>query len=108
MFPAICVTRPVNTPYRFLASVRFCAEAPGKFAVVNSAFAGSLVVSTPNEIAGTAVWATDQLFSRSNVPPNVKLCWPLSQLSVSFKSQCDAFREEMEVDTVPLVRLAPF
>src|ERR1051326_7234394 len=101
MLPAIWVTRPVRSPYMFRASVRFCAEAPGKFAVLNIEFAGSFVVSTPNEIAGTAVCATDQLFRRSNVAPKVRLCGPLSQLRVSFTSQCDAFREEMLVDTVP-------
>jgi hypothetical protein len=39
------------------ASFRFVVEAPGKFAVVNIAFAGSLVVLTPKSTLGTTVEA---------------------------------------------------
>ena len=60
-------------------------------------------MSTPYEIDGTAVCASDQVFERENVPPNVNEWLPLSQLSVSFTSQCELLRCDMFADVVPLV-----
>src|SRR6476619_646792 len=107
MLPLIEVTRPTRSAYTDRALVRSVADAPGKFTVVNIAFAGSFVVSTPKLTAGTAVCVSDHVFPRVNEPPNVNAWLPLSQLSVSFRSQCELLRWDMFVDTVPLVRFDP-
>ena len=49
----------------------------------------------------------DQVFERVNVPPNVKACLPLSQLSVSLMSQCELLRCDIAVEIVALVSVEP-
>ena len=60
----------------------FCVEAPGRFAVVNMAFAGSKFVSVPNVICGTAFQTVRAWLTCMNEPPKLRLCVPRSQLSV--------------------------
>ena len=75
--PLMPVTCPA-TRYGIALSI---VEAPGKFAVVNSPSAGS-VLTIPVVICGTS----DEFFIQTSnceyEPPKVKLCEPFSQVSV--------------------------
>src|SRR5258708_3744926 len=88
----MALTRPVSSAYRFDAAVRFAADAPGKFAFVKSALAGSLL-STPNEIDGRSDEFFAQMSYCVNDPPTLRLCDPRSQLIVSSTSRLLALRD---------------
>ncbi len=87
-------TRPVSSAYSARAFVRSALAAPGKFASVNIAFAGSLVVSTPRVICGTMFWFFIQPLVRVNDSPNCSECFPTSQLTVLSRFQLLPLRLE--------------
>jgi hypothetical protein len=59
------------------ASVRFAVDAPGKFVVLNIAFAGSFpFVSTPKSSVGTRLEPFCWCSVRWNDPPIDRLCEP--------------------------------
>src|SRR5436309_2696988 len=73
------------------ALLRSVADAPGKFAVVNIALAGSLV-STPKLIVGTSVWALYVSVTQLYFPPKLSECAPRVQLKVSVISRIRGLR----------------
>jgi hypothetical protein len=76
----------------FRASVSAAVDAPGKFAELNIALAGSLVWSTAIVSVGTSSQRCWLWVSCRNDPPNEKLCEPLSQFSVLSIFQLTVFR----------------
>src|SRR6202035_5120402 len=86
----------------FLAFVRSVVEAPEMFAVLNIAFAGS-VVSTPMLMLGTAFWLNCQELICENENPAEILWVPLLMLRLSKSCFTGEFRREGELLTVALV-----
>ena|SRR5436190_15550300 len=76
----------------FRASVRLPVEAPGKFVVLNIAFAGSKLVSRPKSNCGTALALFWLCSVRWNPPPIEVLCAPHCRLKVSSKLQLTVLR----------------
>jgi hypothetical protein len=81
------------------------ADAPGKFAVVNIADAGS-ALTMPKEIVGTLVWLSSQTPTCCQEPPAATLCDPFVQLNVSPNSKFGAARFEGAELAVGFVRAA--
>jgi hypothetical protein len=67
------------------------ADAPGKFAAVNSSLAGSLA-STPKLICGTIVWFVTHTWPSKYEPPKLRLWVPRCQFTVSSRFQLQALR----------------
>src|SRR5712691_8694953 len=100
-------TRPVRIAYRFRALVRVAVEAPGKFAVVNSASAGSLL-AIPKLMVGTCVWFRSHTSACVNSIPKLRLCDSRTQFSVSCATLVEASRELMlALAAAALVRNCP-
>src|SRR5206468_4595477 len=72
---------PVRRAYKFCAAVRLAADAPGKLAGVKRLLAGSLG-TTPKNTLGTCVTLFTQTSYCVNEPPRLRLCSPLSQVTV--------------------------
>ena len=101
------VTRPVKSAYSVRAFVRSAFAAPGKFAVVNMAFAGSLAASTPNAICGTMFLVFIQPLVRVNDSPNCSECLPTIRLTVLSRFQVLPLRLECVRLVVAPVRAGP-
>src|SRR5437773_852154 len=88
-----CWMRPVTNAYRFCAAVSCAADAPGKFAALNIADAGSPCV-TANVTLGTSVWFFCQRVYCVYDAPIVKLCAPFSHVTLSSNRSAVALRDE--------------
>jgi hypothetical protein len=97
--------RPVSIAYRFVALVRSVADAPGKLAAVNIAFADSLE-RRPKFAVGTSVWVLSQTSPWTIEPPNDTLCLPLIHVAVSSITVVEASRAEY-CEAPPLVAVTP-
>jgi hypothetical protein len=86
------VTRPVRIAYRPRAFASCVSEAPGKFVVLNSAKAGSVLL-IPKSIRGTRLWFWSQTSAWVNSTPKLRLCAPRTQLRLSWATLVDASRE---------------
>src|SRR4029079_15723757 len=76
----------------FRASVRLAVDAPWKFVVLNIAFDGSLLVSTPKVSDGTRFMLFWSCRMRWEPPPADRLCAPHCRLSVSSMLQLVGLR----------------
>src|SRR5437773_2657063 len=99
--------RPVSSAYRFWAAVRVADEAPGKFVALNIADAGSLG-RTAKFAVGSSVWFLAHNVYWVTEAPMVKLCAPLSQVTLSSTRSAVAFRDDgVGVFGALVVLLAP-
>src|SRR5438445_2621789 len=105
-FDATWLTRPVSSAYRCCAEVNCAADAPGKFVALNIAIAGS-ELTTSKLAVGTSIWFFAHNVYCVTEAPIVKLCAPLSQVTLSSMRCAVAFRDEGVAALPGEVRLAP-